>query len=384
LNQVFNSPSNQLCALLEIYFKQRSIIEESEAHKHFDATAAQKIITVLQQQQEVLENIQQSDPIATITALDNFKVLFKLLLNLSEYESTLKVLLHHGNTISCLHRIFVRFEKFFTNHQPFKALEPENCSHTDDETNNVTPTNFLEEARLRLRWEKMFSSFLGTLNVMCANGSGKELIGQKFMRAFVRVVHSSHHEVIVRRQAAENANELLRGCNANKMILYDQQEKNEETRIQLLEQLATSLTYAGDYSLQANITEILRRVCLWSSFSNDHILKKVFSAFSHPDAYKKIAAAFSAIKGDSQFLDHIRNFVLTVNEVITKYKIGTRHVFSFKSSQIRIGKLSFIPDWIDFGKTCISMYAPYPNNAPDSEREFLALEYLNIRTMRCM
>ena len=355
-----------------------------------------------------------------ICSLENFKILFKLIINLSEYDSSVKVLLHQSQTASILHKIFLSFEKWFDSHQPFNALDANNCSHTEDEQvkspikrqqqpqghSSSRNANFLQEARLRVRWERMFSNFLSTLHSLCITvDSGKALLGQKFMKALIRVISCTHYDVNIRRQAAENVTELIKGCNGNKMILYhqngataqpqqQQQDDSESSCLGLLTLLTSSLITAGDYALQATVTEILSRINMWNKIP-DQVLFRMFDCIqpsTHSDLYYRISSLFRSIKGDSNFLRDLRSFVNTFNDLTDKYRICPRMVTTLQTKKIVIGKYvrefkNSNKEFVDFGIKCISFYIPYPNGSAgddggSGQSEILSIEYQNIRAMK--
>lgn len=408
---MFNSPENKLCANLELFYTHNKLIEEKDAKAHFNAQVAQKILSILAAQQQALHH-QDSNKATTssnkkeqertiICCLENFKVLFKLIINLSDYESSVKVLLHQSTAASILHKIFLSFEKWFDTHKPFNSLDANNCSHTEDEqtgssTGSENERNFLQEARMRVRWERMFSNFLSTLHSLCFTAeSGKALMGQKFMKAFVRVIHCTHYDVNIRRQAGENVTELIRSCDSNKMILYNTQQNQQqsssqsapsvdEPSIQLLSQLASSLITAGDYGLQATLTEILSRINMWNKMP-ESVLLKIFD-FLQPsknrEVYQKISTLFRSIKGDSGFLNDLRLFVNTFNDLTDKSRICPRMVTTLQTKKVVIGK--YVQEFkqkefVDFGVKCISFYIHYPG---EKKNEILSIDYQNIRAMK--
>lgn len=278
--------------------------------------------------------------------VDNIRVILRLMANISDHDEAVLQLLSVDSLSSSLMILFQAIEKFLTNQLP------------EDEMSAV-------EARIKDGWEKLFTNFLITIHSLCERVEGKQIFGEKFIPACVRVVKEKGYDVFVRRHAAECINQMIKHSKENKNVLLQESH--------LMNQLAESLISSGDFTLQANITEVLFRLLSWSNMS-DSTLKSVFSCFE--DLSDKIVVIFKKIKGDDTFVDCIRSFVMEMNEQISEEK---RTVYSIKTSEMNMGSFTCFPEWVDFGTKSMSCFIPQPD---DETKDVVDFEYTNIRTLR--
>jgi hypothetical protein len=169
-------------------------------------------------------------------------------------------------------------------------------------------------------------------------------------------------------------------------LLYNQNEGSEKSRTGMLQQIAKSLVTAGDYGLQANLTEILARIFIWNKWS-DNAMKKIFDVVQpsqNEELFLKIAEKFKTIKGDAAFLSQIRSFVFCFNSLCDKYKIAARQVYSLFSKNILLGSYEVGQEFVDFGVKCVSFFVDYPGaeSVFVNQKEMLCIDYSNIRGMR--
>eukprot|EP01080_Neovahlkampfia_damariscottae_P010406 gene10406-2935_t len=266
--------------------------------------------------------------------VDEIRALFKVLVDLSDFQKPLKILFD-SNLVDTLTEIFKIMEKLLE-----KGLE----SHT----------------------QKFVQSYLCTLYNICSNDIGKPIIGAKFIFSFIKILNVEKYPAFCRRQSSENVSMLLKDSKVNKELFF-----SKRNHISILKSIVGSIRNAGDFGVQANSAEILYRLYLWKKLDQNK-LKKIFHDFFDDD---KVIEIFVEIRRNSYFLEDVRNFLNFCNKSMKdKAKIVT-----FKASSIQIGTYSKNPKFVDFGETSFSCYLPFPGTNDD---DLLDIEYHNIRALR--
>ncbi|KAG2373167.1 hypothetical protein C9374_012769 [Naegleria lovaniensis] len=334
IEEILSKTPSKACALLEEYYKEKSDLTKQDSSS-FNREQAQQLCDLLFKESEK-ESVR----------VENIRVILRLMANVSDHDEAVLQLLSVDSLTSSMMSLFQVIEKFLMNQRP------------EDEMSAI-------EARIKDGWEKLFTNFLITIHSLCERVEGKQIFGEKFIPVCVRVVKEKGYDVFVRRHAAECINQMIKHSKENKTVLLQESH--------LINQLAASLINSGDFTLQANITEVLYRLLSWSNMS-DSSLKSVFSCFD--ELSDKIIVIFKKIKGDETFVECIRSFVMELNDQMSEDK---RTVYSIKSSEMNMGSFTCFPEWVDFGTKSMSCFIPQPD---DDTKDVVDFEYTNIRTLR--
>jgi hypothetical protein len=116
------------------------------------------------------------------------RMLFKLIVDFSEFEKPLKTLFD-SKLLEVLGELFKIMEKCFE-----KGLNPGS--------------------------QKFVQSFLCTLYNICTAEVGKPILGNKFMLSFIKILSLENIPSIYKRQAAENVSMLLKDSKENKDLFF--------------------------------------------------------------------------------------------------------------------------------------------------------------------
>ncbi|KAL9651052.1 hypothetical protein ABK040_012796 [Willaertia magna] len=414
INDILCSPPSKACALLEEYYKSNTKLLNKDA------------TTITKQDIEKICDLLDKEMDKKKLRLENIRILLRLIINITDFDKPTLLLLENNQLAKTLLKLFHLFEQYF---QSKHYQSSSNTNTTLNNNNNtittatVTATTTNEgnnnntteqqqmvtaamEARETDQYEKMFSTLLCTTNSLCERNEGKKLYGSLFISSFVRVtIQYLIYDVFIRRQAAENINLLIKHSQENKSLLFKEDQLDYNVNVPnmegeitkkepLIKKLATSLLHAGDFGLQANITEIIYRLHIWKGLSDDELRKFVFSNFD--DLCEKLIVIFKKIKSDNnQFVESIREFVMELNEQLNE---DQRTVYSIQTDKLIIGNYECFPEWVDFGTKSMSCFLTYPNNNitkkgsnnnnhnsgdnNEERKELIDFDYTNIRTLR--
>eukprot|EP01027_Heterolobosea_sp_BB2_P016444 GEZU01023423.1.p1 GENE.GEZU01023423.1~~GEZU01023423.1.p1 ORF type:complete len:1000 (-),score=382.66 GEZU01023423.1:485-3484(-) len=314
--QILKSPPSKMGDMLHQYYVKHASISADQAV--LDSNTAKRIADTINQELAANRSEHLRDILRAITHLCDFP------------EAREK--LAHADLIDVLYKVYDR------------------CNL--ELTSKSTPM-----------MEKLFSALTVTISSLAEDATAKDMAGEKFIPPLLKASYDSKKDTYIRRQAAETVNALIRHSTKNKNILILSAPVSE------LKNLWDSVVGAGDYPLQANIVEILRRIVASTRKGTE---EKLLEALSNDQATLE---KLKRIKTTETFIDDVRAFLNDLNE-----KAGDkRSVFSMKSTALTIGDFSTDPGWVDFGKKCISFRVHLPNT---TDSELIDFEYSNMKAMR--
>ncbi|KAL9646330.1 hypothetical protein ABK040_014482 [Willaertia magna] len=414
INDILCSPPSKACALLEEYYKSNTKLLNKDA------------TTITKQDIEKICDLLDKEMDKKKLRLENIRILLRLIINITDFDKPTLLLLENNQLAKTLLKLFHLFEQYFqskyyqsssntnttlnNNNNTITTATVTATTTNEGNNNNTTEQQQMVTAAMEARetdqYEKMFSTLLCTTNSLCERNEGKKLYGSLFISSFVRVtIQYLIYDVFIRRQAAENINLLIKHSQENKSLLFKEDQLDYNVNVPnmegeitkkepLIKKLATSLLHAGDFGLQANITEIIYRLHIWKGLSDDELRKFVFSNFD--DLCEKLIVIFKKIKSDNnQFVESIREFVMELNEQLNE---DQRTVYSIQTDKLIIGNYECFPEWVDFGTKSMSCFLTYPNNNVtkkgsnnnnhnsgdnnEERKELIDFDYTNIRTLR--
>ncbi|KAL0481467.1 hypothetical protein AKO1_011269 [Acrasis kona] len=354
LENILQAAPTKVCPLLEHYFRENEDISEKEATA-FNSTSSNKIHDLLSDVKSntthsvSTNNMKEVNKDQETIDHDNAVIILKFLDCICQYDDACKLLIT-SNILNPMCQLMIKCKKFLAS------------SWTIEDSSTLI--------KKKIVWNKTLSTLLIAMNTIILGDEEdiKQECGDAFILHLANIVSEKRYNVELRRFAGENINGLLKKCKHNKDLLLP-----ENHDIQHMKELATGIIAAGDYAIQANITETLYRISA-NGVLNDKQLNAIFSSFDKKD---KIIVSFQAIRGDPYFLKDIRAFLMTVNETLTITKRCS--VRSFQCTKLHLGSYeSCDAKYVDFGDERLSFYSRIPNQ----DKALVDIEYRHLRTFR--